>query len=84
MSVGVGLGSPDVLDTETIVFELLVEVVVELLKEVLEEVLFKEVVIIVELEFALGVQGQPPNCPVQFHWPSLSMPLQLGKPQEVI
>jgi hypothetical protein len=32
----------------------------------------------------VGVQGQPKNCPVQFHWPFLSRPLQLGKSQKVI
>lgn len=87
MSVGLGLGSPDILDTATIaevVEELLEEAVVELPEEVLKEVLLDEVVVVGELDFVVGVQGQPKNCPVQFHWPSLSRPLQLGKSQKVI
>ena len=109
MSVGLGLRSPDVLDTATIaeaVEGLLEEVAVELPEEVLKEVLLYEGdwagvgVGVGELVLAatnstvkgglelltddVGVQGQPKNCPVQFHWPFLSRPLQLGKSQKVI
>jgi len=111
VSVGLGLRSPDVLDTATIaeaVEGLLEEVAVELPEEVLKEVLLYEGdwagvgvgVGVGELVLAatnstvkgglelltddVGVQGQPKNCPVQFHWPFLSRPLQLGKSQKVI
>ena len=85
---------------EGLLEEVAVELPEEVLKEVLldeddwagvdvGELVLAATVSTVEREFELppddaGVQGQPKNCPVQFHWPFLSRPLQLGKPQKVI